>query len=264
MNLPKLTFSFALLAPSLLFCQESTNPFDNALVTDRPDATEASSTVGAGVLQLETGGFYTSFEENDFKTEIFTYNTSIIRYGIFNNFELRVGWNFQETRFTTNGMELPNVLSGVSPLLVGMKTEITKEKGWIPEIALIGHLFLPLSASTDYRPESTGADFRFSLSHTLNERSSIAYNVGGAWGRDTAEVAYIYTLAYSYSVTRRFGFYVEVYGDFPEDASANHLWDVGATYLLSPDFQLDATLGRSFTKGQDILLSTGFSYRILK
>jgi len=57
---------------------------------------------------------------------------------------------------------------------------------------------------------------------------------------------------------------LEVYGDFPEDSRANHLWDAGVTYLLSPDFQLDATVGSSFTEGQDILLSTGFSYRIIK
>jgi len=185
MQLIKTILYCFLLTPMLFHAQESTNPFENALVTDRPDATEASSTVGAGVLQLETGSFYTSYEENDFKTEVFTYNTSLIRYGIFDNFEFRLGWNFQETRFSANGMESPNVLSGLTPLLVGMKTEITEEKGWIPEIALIGHIFLPLSAGTDYRPETTGADFRFSLSHTLNERSSIAYNLGAAWGADS-------------------------------------------------------------------------------
>lgn len=234
------------------------------IVTDRPDATEASSTVGAGVLQIETGGFYTSFEEESFKAESYGFNTTLLRYGLLENLELRLGWNFEEIRFSSNGVEDPNVLSGFSPLLAGVKLDISEENGILPEIALIGHLFLPLSASTDFRPETTGADFRFSLSHTLSEKSSLGYNVGAQWGNDSPELAYIYTLAYGYSITDKFGFYAELYGDLPEDSKANHLWDAGLTYLINSNIQLDATVGSSITKGQDLLLSAGVSYRIPK
>ena len=73
--------------------QEATTP---DLITDRPDATEAPTVVPTGSLQVETGGFYTSFEENDIKQEVFTYNTTLLRYGILDNLELRLGWNFEE------------------------------------------------------------------------------------------------------------------------------------------------------------------------
>ncbi len=237
---------------------------ETSLVTDRPDATEASSTVGAGVLQIETGGFYTSFEEEDFKMETLGYNTTLVRYGILNNLELRLGWNFEETQFSVNGNKNPNVLSGFSPLLAGAKIDIAQEEGWKPEIALIGHVFLPLTAGDDYKPNTTGADFRFSLSHTLSEKSSLGYNVGAQWGDDSPEIAYIYTLAYGYSITDTFGFYAEVYGDLPENNQANHFWDAGVTYLVNNNLQLDATVGSSITEGQDILLSAGLSYRIPK
>jgi len=260
----KRLFCIALLSwTASIFAQDYSDTSDT-LITDRPDATEASSTVGAGVLQLETGGFYTSFEENDFKEEVLGYNTTLLRYGILENMELRLGWNFEETRFKAGGQELENVLSGFSPLLAGVKVDIAEEKGARPEIALIGHLFLPLSASTDYRPETTGADFRFALSHSLSEKSSLGYNVGAQWGGDSPEIGYIYTLSYGYSITDTFGCYIEVYGDFPEDSKANHFWDAGITYVVNPDFQLDATVGSGITEGQDLLLSAGFSYRILK
>ncbi len=55
---------------------------------------------------------------------------------------------------------------------------------------------------------------------------------------------------------------MELYGDFPEDNKANHLWDAGITYLASNAVQLDATVGTSFTRGQDLLLSAGISIRI--
>ncbi|MCH2489985.1 MAG: transporter [Flavobacteriales bacterium] len=234
------------------------------MITDRPDATESPSTVPVGFLQVETGAFYESFEDNDLKTEVFGYNTTLLRFGILDNLELRLGWNFEETQFAINGNEINNVLSGFSPLLAGMKVAITEEKGLLPEMGLLGHLYLPFTAANDYRPETTGVDFRFSFAHTLSERSSLAYNLGAQWLDDSPEAAYVYTLVYGYSITDRFGLYAELYGDLPEDSSSNHLWDAGITYLIQPNIQLDATVGSSISEGQDILLSAGVSFRIPK
>lgn len=235
-----------------------------ALITDRPDATEASSTVGKGILQIETGGLYESFENNNIKSENYTFNTTLVRFGILGNMELRLGWDFVESSTKINGNKLNNITSGFSPLLLGVKIDIAEEKNAWPEIAFIGNIFPLFSASQDYRPESTAVDFRFSMSHTLSEKSSLGYNLGGEWGKDSPEAAAIYTVAYGYSITEKFGMYAELYGDFPEDNKANHYWDAGLTYLVSNNLQLDLYTGTSITKGQDILFGLGLSYRILK
>ncbi len=250
--------------------QEDTDKtsLDNALITDRPDATESPNTVGQGVIQIETGGFYTSFEDmiegNTVKEEVLGYNTTLVRIGVLDNVELRLGWNFEEGRTTVNGTRLMDVTSGFSPLLAGAKINITQENGWLPTIGLLGHLYLPVSAGEDYKPDTTGADFRFSFAHTLSENSSLSYNLGAQWGDDSPEVAYVYTLSYGLSISDRFGLYAELYGDLPENNSANHFWDAGVTYLVCADLQLDATVGTSITEGQDLLLSAGFSYRFKK
>ncbi|MFK7833253.1 MAG: transporter [Winogradskyella sp.] len=244
------------------FSQE--NKTVEPLVTDRPDATEASSTVGKGVLQFETGALYESFEDNNVKSEDFTYNTMLVRYGILDNLEFRLGWNFIEGQTTVNGNKLDDITSGLSTLLLGLKVDIAEENGAMPEIALIGHVFPVFSASTDYRPETTAVDFRLSLSHTLSEKSSLGYNIGAQWGNDSSEAAAIYTIAYGYSLSDKFGFYAELYGDLPEDSSANHYWDAGFTYLASNDLQFDIYGGTSITEGQDLLLGLGLSYRIRK
>ena len=205
-----------------------------------------------------------SFEKNNIQSEDYTYYTMLIRYGILDNMEFRLGWDFVEGVTKVNGNKLNNVMSGLSPLLLGLKIDIAEENGAMPEIALIGHVFPIFSASADYRPEYTSVDFRLSLSHTLSENSSLGYNIGAQWGEDSPEAAAIYTVAYGYSITDKFGAYAELYGDLPEDSSANHYWDAGFTYLVSNDFQLDAYFGTSITKGQDILLGLGFSYRIRK
>ncbi len=255
-------YLYTILFTALSYSQDQNDI--GALVTDRPDATEASSTVGKGILQIETGGWYESFEENNIKSENYTYNTTLVRYGILDHLELRMGWDFTEGTTKINGNKLNNVSSGFSPLLLGVKVDIAEEKGAMPEIALIGHVFPLFTASQDYRPESTGIDFRFSFSHTLSEKSSLGYNLGAAWGNDSPEASAIYTIAYGYSISDTFGLYAELYGDFPEDHSANHYWDAGLTYLVSNNLQLDAYVGTSITKGQDLLIGLGASYRILK
>lgn len=234
------------------------------LITDRPDATEAPSVVVRGALQIESGALFTSFEDDVLQTNTTTYNTTLLRFGLLENLELRLGWNFVEQRNKLSTAQGEVTQSGLSPLLLGMKVNITQEKGWLPTIGLIGHLFLPFTASDDFKPQNTSVDFRFAFDHTLSDSSSIAYNLGAQWEADTPGAAYIYTLAYGYSLTDSFGLYAELYGDMPENNSANHYWDAGLTYLVLPNLQLDATVGTSITEGQDVLVSAGFSYRIFK
>ncbi len=234
------------------------------LITDRPDATEAPSVVVRGALQIESGALFTSFEDDVLQTNTTTYNTTLLRFGLLENLELRLGWNFVEQRNKLSTAQEEFIQSGLSPLLLGMKVNITQEKGWLPTIGLIGHLFLPFTASDDFKPQNTSVDFRFAFDHTLSDSSSIAYNLGAQWEADTPGAAYIYTLAYGYSLTDSFGLYAELYGDMPENNSANHYWDAGLTYLVLPNLQLDATVGTSITEGQDVLVSAGFSYRIFK
>ena len=234
------------------------------LITDRPDATESPNVVVQGALQIESGALFTSFEDDVLQTNTTTYNTTLLRFGLLENLELRLGWDFVEQRNKLSTAQEEVSQSGLSPLLLGMKVNITQEKGWLPTIGLIGHLFLPFTASDDFKPQNTGVDFRFAFDHTLSESSSIAYNLGAQWEADTPGAAYIYTLAYGYSLTDSFGLYAELYGDMPENNSANHYWDAGLTYLVLPNLQLDATVGTSITEGQDVLVSAGFSYRIFK
>ncbi|MBQ0788372.1 MAG: transporter [Oceanihabitans sp.] len=234
------------------------------LITDRPDQTESPNVLRKGFLQVETGTFYETFEDNNIQNENFTYNTTLVRFGLLDNLELRLGWNFTEGKTNINGKSTNNVTSGFKPLLLGIKTSIAKEKGVFPDIGLLGHLYLPFTASTDYKPENTGVDFRFAFAHTLNENSSLSYNLGAAWGNDSPEASFVYTIAYGIGVTEKIGAYAELYGDLPENNKANHFWDAGFTYLISNNIQLDATIGTSITKGQDLLLSAGVSFRIPK
>lgn len=251
-----------LFVPFLILSQENNENYK--LITDRPDATESPNTVPQFHLQVETGLYYESFTENDIQQKTKGYNATLLRFGVLKNLEFRLGWDLQEIQFSENNEDLENVLSGFSPLLIGFKTEIAQENKLLPNIGLLVHAYLPFLASTDYRPQTTGLDAIFSFSHTLSEKSSLGYNLGAGWQNDADGIEYIYTLAYGYSLTDRLGIYAEVYGNLPENNRAQHFTDAGITYLVKNNLQFDATVGRSFTKGQDILLSTGLSMRMPK
>jgi len=243
------------------FSQEKENTL-GSLMTDRPDATESPNTIPAGYIQVETGAFFESFEANNIKTEDFTLNTTLVRIGLLDNLEFRLGWDFVEGTTRINENKLNNVTSGFNPLLFGAKVNIASENGCFPEIGLLGHLYLPFTAGKDYKPETTGVDFRFSFAHTLSENASLSYNLGAQWGDDSPEAAYVYTIAWIRYFRKTWCAYTELYGDMPENSTANHFWDAGLTYLISDSVQLDATVGTSITDGQDILLSAGISFRI--
>jgi hypothetical protein len=106
------------------------------LVTDRPDQTESSSVVPKGSLQIETG---LVFENDNFKignkTEIKTNSlnlaTTLVRYGIYKYFELRLGgqYTIEKTEIIKNTTEL----SGINGLDLGTKIFLREENGYFFE-----------------------------------------------------------------------------------------------------------------------------------
>lgn len=255
-------FLMTIMGSTLTSNAQQENAGPGTIVTDRPDATEAPTLVPKGYLQVETGGLYESLDDNNVKLERTVYNTNLLRYGLLDNMELRIGWDLETQKTKVGSLAVTEEINGFSPLLLGVKVGIAEEKSGAPEIGLIGHLFLPFTASKDFKPQTTGADFRFAFSHTLSGKSNLSYNVGAQWGDDSPELAYIYTIAFGHSITEKFGFYVELYGDLPENTTANHFFDTGITYLLQHNIQLDATIGKGITDDQDILLSAGVSFRV--
>ena len=232
------------------------------MITDRPDETEAPNLVPKGFLQIETGGFYEEREENDILIKLTGYNTTLLRYGLLDNLEIRIGGDLLGYKEELNASTIAETSSGLTPLLVGAKIGIAEEEGLLPQIGLMLHLRLPFNAAEDYRPETTGVDFRLAFSHELSEKSDLSYNLGAEWLNDATEATYIYTIAYGFDITDHFGVFAELYGDLPENSSAEHFFDAGFTYNLQKNLQLDAFAGTGINANQKLLLGAGISYLI--
>jgi len=232
------------------------------LITDRPDQTESSVTVPYKSLQIETGFVMENKETDLVDQKAFAYNTTLLRYGLFENFELRLGLEYLGDRERMKTTETTNAISGLSPLYAGFKVKIAEEEGWKPEIAFLGALVLPFTAGEDYKPEYTGADIRFAFSHTLSDRFSLGYNLGAQWDGETAIPSYFYSVTMGAGIIDKLGMFIESYGLIPGKGEAEHLMDAGFTLLLLPNLQFDISGGIGIQNSIDNFISSGLSYRL--
>jgi hypothetical protein len=70
-------------------------------------------------------------------------------------------------------------------------------------------------------------------------------------------------LTTGYSITKKVGSYIELFGFAPQKNKANHNFDGGITYLINDNFMLDLSSGFGITKNAPKnYFAFGFSFRI--
>lgn len=216
------------------------------LVTDRPDATESSSVVGKGTIQLETG---ISRAEDASGTEGTEIGNTLLRLGIFENWEARVGW---EGYFDSRN------LHGSGDMLLGTKVNLKEEEGWSPEAAILAHTTVPVGKEALSR-DAFDPDLLFSFSHTLSPELSIGYNLGASLetsrtpaGNKTTRSSALYSVAAGYTITDHWGTYIEFFGSEALSAKESTRYiNGGLTYLINDDLQLDAFGGFGLNDAAD-------------
>ncbi|MBN2612039.1 MAG: transporter [Bacteroidales bacterium] len=232
------------------------------LITDRPDQTESSAIVPAAHIQIETGFAFEHNNTEAFSIESYTMNTTLLRFGLLSNFELRAGLGYQKDRFEPVHSDSAVTTKGLSPLYTGFKVKITDERKWLPEIAFLGGIVIPFTAGKDYKPAHSAVNLRFAFSHTLSDIFSIGYNLGVEFDGESAIPGYFYSLATGIEISDKLGMFIESYGTIYEKGTPEYFADAGFTYLLLPDLQFDISMGKEITKkAADYFFGTGLSYR---
>ncbi|MBN1950262.1 MAG: transporter [Bacteroidales bacterium] len=232
------------------------------LITDRADQTESSAVVPFQALQLETGFAMETTDIHWFRIQTFAYNTSLLRYGLRENFELRAGLEYLGKKQLNTATGVTFTSSGLGPLYAGFKVKISEEKGWKPGIAFLGGLVLPFTAGEDFETEHTGADIRFAFSHSLTDRLSLGYNLGAQWDGETAVPSYFYSVSMGVRILNQVGMFVESFGHISEEGEAEHLLDAGFTWQVLSYFQLDFSGGVGIHNSIDEFFSVGLTYRL--
>ncbi len=223
--------------------------------TDRPDQTETASLVPVGYFQLETG-FSIEDTEPGF---IYTHPSALLKYGVSENFEVRVIAEYINIQREPN----PNV-DGMLPLRVGLKTKLFNQNGIIPKAALLGHITLPGIASEQFRESFFAPDLRLAFLHAF-DRFSVSYNVGAEWDGFTPRPDFIYSLSLGVNIVGGLGIFVEGYGRVPQQREDDNelRMDAGLTYLINNDVQVDLSGGIGLTdNAPEKYVALGLSFRL--
>jgi len=233
------------------------------LVTDRPDMTESSSTVPKNSLQIETGFIYEIFQKDDVEFKNWGLATTLLRYGVWDNFELRLGSYYQLSSAHSETFNIDTTQNGIGPILAGFKVYVVEEKGIRPEISIMADLTLNKVGKLDYRPSYTYSSIKVLASHTLSDFFSLGYNFGYGNNGETAGGFFVYSVVMGMSISDRFGVFAEIYGTSANGDSPLTRIDAGLTYLLRHNLQLDLSGGTGLDSGIKMyFVNFGLTWRI--
>lgn len=236
------------------------------LVTDRPDFTEASSTVGKGVAQLEFGYTYSYDNEGSQSVRTQSFGEPLIRYGIFEDWlEFRIGLFPVEQRTSTSGVK--DTDQGTEDLYTGFKIALTPQHGIRPEMAIIPQMNIP-TGSAAFTSDSVEPGVNWIYSWNISDTISTAGSTQGNRRIDDSGDAYLemaqsWTIAYS--LTDELGAYTEWFALLPsgaDTAQTEHYFNGGFTYLFSDNMQFDIRAGVGLSDAaDDYFVGTGLSIR---
>ena len=216
--------------------------------TDRPTQSFSPYVMPSGKLQIESG-FVSERPQSKVDYYNVTYSNTLIRFGVVEGFEFRVTQNYLGARTFGTGE------NGWSATSVGTKVHLNEEANGIPQIAVIG-TYSFANGSGPFKADTGIGDIRMLFRNTLSDRVTLDYNIGSIWDGDGALGAY--TLCLGISATDKLGVFLEPYGFFGKSAPADHRFNTGFTYLISDDFQVDASIGNGLVpRAPDYFLSFG-------
>jgi len=243
-------------------------PVDDDLQTDRPDFVEASTTVGKGVLQIESGYTYIRNKDPGDDSVVHSAGEVLFRYGVIEDWiELRLGvFPFSQSQSIAS----PTVTnSGVDDLYLGVKLGITPQEGIWPEMCLVPQMRVPTGHhSVTAGKVLAGMNWLYGWDVTdfIGVGASTQFNsvVDGGTSKTYTEWAQAITV--NYNLAEKVGAYTEWFGLFPtgaDTAQVEHYVDGGFTYRPTPDTQFDIRAGIGLTDASaDYFVGTGFSIRI--
>lgn len=240
------------------------------LESDRPDFTEASSTVGRGIIQLEAG--YTYIRDRDIigtRTGTHSFPEMLFRIGMFADwFELRIGQNFQNQRVTEQ--QITSSFAGAEDLYLGVKLGLTEQQNVWPELALILQMDVPTGAEA-FTAKQVLPGFNFCYGWDVIE-NCLTLAGSTQLNRQVDDVGHFYaeldqSLSVGYILTPKLGAYTEFFAFFPTGAidplvGPEYYFDGGFTYKVTYDFQLDIRAGVGLNRhADDFFAGSGFVIR---
>jgi hypothetical protein len=236
---------------------------DEPLVADRPDFTEASSTVGSGVVQLESGYTYAFDDDGTTSTKSHSYPEALFRIGLCADWlELRIAWNYGHEEVA--GVES----AGGEDLYLGFKIGLTPQEGILPEMALVPQMTVPTGADAFTANEilpGVNWIYGWDVCESISTTGSTQFNRTIDDGTERAYTEWAQSWTIGYSLCDQVGAYTEWFVIAPHSADTavtEHYFDGGFTVLLTNDVQWDVRAGVGLNDAaDDYFVGSGLTIR---
>lgn len=244
------------------------------LVADRPDFTEATSTVGYGVFQFEFGYTLGYDYAEGVTTLAHSYGEPLLRIGILaDQLEVRVGAGAATLSAEYEGRTARTV-SGLEDLYLGAKLAFMEQRGMFPAVSILPQVTLATGSDAFSAGRSLpGVNLLYSwdLTGTVSLAGSTQVNAAvGGQSQDYREWAQ--SLSCAVALGERAGLYGEWYAFVPSglDVPAGfarkgneHYLNSGLTWLASDDLQWDIRVGFGLNDAaEDAYVGTGAVFRV--
>lgn len=258
-------------APSTIFrwtlSEEDPESADDRLVTDRPHFSEASSLVGLGRVQLETGYTFFSDSQLGVTTQTHSFPEPLLRAGVFADwFEFRLAYNYLVQRQGSPSLA-DTVFGGSDDLYVAAKIALAKQAGFCPEVAFFPQLRVP-SGSPAFSAGEVLPGFNLAYSWKINDLLELECNTQVNRRLDDADHFYtqvIQTANLEYDLSESVGAFTEWFAFFPSGslvALPEHYLHGGFVFFPSDNVQLDVHVGMGANPAADDLAFTGAGFSI--
>lgn len=245
---------FTVAAAQALLGQDAATPLE----TDRPDYTEASSVVGSGRIQIESGWTYTRSREEGAPGE-HSWPEVLARVGIAPAVELRLGLGAVSTappsgeRFTA-----------FEDLYVGIKIALSEQRGTVPQLAVMLQGTFPTGddrLSNDRVLPGAAILAGWSTTGRWSYAAGVQMNRVGMLGVEIAP-----SIAAGFQLTPALKAYSEWFALLPSGtdrpADTEHYLNGGLALSLGPDLQVDARVGVGIGDAADrVFFGLGLSIR---
>lgn len=269
-----LCFALAIAAPTARAQFESTEAGQREaetelpeLETDRDAFTPAVTTAGAGLTIVESSY---SFIDNRRVAETHSFPELLVRHGITDRIELRLGWNYEVggAGDVVSGNDGGEVFEGSrlereSNLLYGAKIALTEQLDWLPKSCVILQGFTPTSGPAPATDVVAAYVFGWELANRWRLDSSIRY--GTEHEHTDALNAWAPSVVLRIPVTEKWNIHAEYFGIYTQ-GSANEVsrafFSPGTHYLITPNLELGVRIGWGLTDdAPHFFANTGIGWR---
>jgi hypothetical protein len=223
------------------------------LETDRDAFTPATSTVGQRLTVLESSY---SFIDNKRVVETHSFPELLVRYGISERIELRLGWNYEvggtgDIVSGNEGGEAPDgsAIERESQMLYGFKAVVSEQRGWVPRSATILQGYTPTSGEAPATDVVVTYAFGWELPNRWRLDSSMRY--GTEHGPLDAFNQWAPSVVLRVPVDEKWHAHVEYFGIYTQGSErdvSRAFISPGAHYLITPNLELGLRLGWGVTE----------------